>query len=79
VRLTLDPAACDGFGYCVEILRELLSFDEWGFPIVERRAVPGHLLDAARQAAQSCPRRALTVSDLAADGSGDRTRPARRT
>jgi ferredoxin len=61
VKITLDPVACDGFGYCVEILPEVLSFDEWGFPIVGDRDVPDRFLPAARQAVRSCPRRALAL------------------
>ena len=60
MRITVDPAACDGFGYCVEMLPELMSVDEWGFPGRGANAdVPAGLLDAARQAARACPRRAL--------------------
>ena len=61
MRITVDPAACDGFGYCAEMLPELLTLDEWGFPIVARAEVPGELLKAARQAARLCPRRAVSL------------------
>ncbi len=59
MRITLDPAACDAFGYCVEILPEVLAPDEWGFPIIADAEVPGHLGRAALQAVRACPRRAL--------------------
>ncbi|MGA3216507.1 MAG: ferredoxin [Acidimicrobiales bacterium] len=61
MRIALDPVACDGFGYCVEILPEVLSFDEWGFPVVFEGEVPDKLLGAARQAVRFCPRRALAL------------------
>ena len=62
MKMVLDPAACDGFGYCAEILPELISLDEWGFPIVaDRGVVPEELLGAAGQAVRLCPRRALRL------------------
>jgi ferredoxin len=60
--ITVDPAACDGFGYCTEMLPELMALDEWGFPVVSEREVPGELLEAARHAARACPRRALLLA-----------------
>ncbi len=61
MRITVDPAACDGFGYCAEMLPELVSLDEWGFPVVSGAEVPDELLKAARQAARVCPRRAVSL------------------
>lgn len=62
MRISVDPAACDGFGYCAEMVPELMALDEWGFPVVSQHEVPGELLDAARQAARACPRRALLLA-----------------
>jgi ferredoxin len=63
MKITIDPAACDGFGYCVEMLPEVLSLDEWGFPIVADGKIPDNLLRTARQAVQFCPRRALRLEE----------------
>jgi ferredoxin len=63
IRLVINPAVCDGFGYCAEILPEYVSLDEWGFPVLATEAVPERLLRAARQAACSCPRRALRLME----------------
>jgi ferredoxin len=68
MRITVDPGACDGFGYCVEMLPELMAIDEWGFPVVTGPQVPGGLLEAARQAARACPRRALLLSGDGREG-----------
>jgi ferredoxin len=59
MRISVDPSACDGFGYCAEMLPELVSLDEWGFPIVSDGEVPEQLRRAAKQAVKFCPRRAL--------------------
>ncbi len=53
MRISVDPAACDGFGYSAELVPELMALDEWGFPVVSQHEVPGELLDAARQASRA--------------------------
>ena len=63
MKITVDPAACDGFGYCAQMLPEILSLDEWGFPIVADGGIPEKLLRAARRAVQFCPRRALRLEE----------------
>ena len=60
-KLVVDPVACDGYGYCAELLPEFVTVDEWGFPIIERSVVPPVLLDLARRAVADCPRRALQL------------------
>ena len=32
LRLKVDPIACDGHGLCAELLPELVTLDDWGFP-----------------------------------------------
>lgn len=63
MRLVLDPAACDGFGFCAEILPEALAPDEWGFPVVQDGEIPADLVRIARQAVRACPRRALQLDE----------------
>jgi len=41
LRITIDPVACAAYGYCAEILPEAISFDEWGFPIINDRILQG--------------------------------------
>ena len=59
VRLRVNPVAYDAFGYCAELLPELVGVDEWGYPVMAEAPVPPHLLDLARRAVRDCPRRAL--------------------
>ena len=59
VRIVVDRIACDGRGLCAEILPELISLDDWGFPIVQQGAVPEDLLGAADDAIALCPKLAL--------------------
>lgn len=61
VRLAVDPVSCDAYGYCAELLPELVELDEWGYPVVAGEAVPLELVQRARKAARQCPRRALLL------------------
>ncbi len=65
-RLRVNPVACDGFGYCGELAPELVSLDEWGYPVLPDGVVPTALLDVAEAAVRECPRRALFLQAVAA-------------
>ena len=58
-RLRVDFIACDGRGLCAEALPELITLDDWGFPIVSDRDVPSRLLGDARVTVRTCPKLAL--------------------
>lgn len=64
VRLRVDPIACDGRRLCAEILPELITLDDWGFPIVGDVDVPVRLLDEAREAVRICPKLALRLDRM---------------
>ena len=66
--VAVDPIACEGYGYCSEILGEMVTLDEWGYPIVSGDPVPPHLVAVARKAARDCPRRALLLSESTGAG-----------
>ncbi|MDA8298330.1 MAG: ferredoxin [Actinomycetota bacterium] len=61
LRLRIDPVACDGYGYCAELLPELVELDEWGYPIVSDPVVPTALEALARRCATACPRNAVLL------------------
>jgi len=60
-RLRVNPVACDAFGYCAELVPELVRRDEWGFPVLEAGPIPLRLFELARRAVRECPRRALFI------------------
>ena len=64
VRLRVDPISCDAFGYCVELLPEIVGVDEWGYPVLPDSPVPVHLVDLAKRAVKDCPRRALFLEKV---------------
>jgi ferredoxin len=59
--IKVDPIACEAYGYCAELLPDLVVLDEWGYPIVDGSPVPPDQVDRARRAAKECPRRAFTL------------------
>ncbi len=60
-RLRVNPIACDGRGLCAEILPELITLDDWGFPIIRPGGVPDHLHVEARGTIRICPQLALRL------------------
>ena len=60
-KLRVNPIACSGHGLCAELLPELITLDEWGFPIVTDRPVPAGLARKARRAVTDCPALALKL------------------
>jgi ferredoxin len=63
LKVTIDPVACEAYGYCAELLPEAISLDEWGYPIVNDRLLPAELMDLAKRAVRDCPKRAITVRE----------------
>jgi ferredoxin len=63
-HLRVDPIACDGRGLCAEGLPELITLDDWGFPIASGQPVPAWLLADARETVRACPKLALRLERL---------------
>jgi ferredoxin len=63
-ELRVDPIACAGHGACAELLPEMISLDEWGYPLLDRRPVPPGLERQARRAVSGCPVLALRLTRL---------------
>jgi len=61
MRLVVDPVLCDGRGVCAEVLPEVITLDDWGFPIAERGELDPRLEGAAEEAVRLCPRLALRL------------------
>jgi ferredoxin len=63
LRLRVNPIACTGHGMCAELLPEIISLDQWGYPILASGAVPRPLAGHARRAAELCPTLALLIDE----------------
>jgi ferredoxin len=65
-RLHVDWTRCDGHGLCVDLVPELLTRDEWGYPLARDPGdtaldVDRTVLTHARRAVDMCPLLALTL------------------
>jgi ferredoxin len=64
-RLHVDWTRCDGHGLCADLLPEVLTRDEWGYPLARDRQrglelAPG-LREHAEMAVEHCPLLALRL------------------
>ena len=60
-HLRVDPLLCDAYGYCAELLPEVITLDEWGYPVIDPGPLPEAVLADARRAASACPMLALRL------------------
>jgi ferredoxin len=63
-QLRVNPIECSGHGACAELLPEMISLDEWGYPLIDPRPVPPALQRRARRAVSNCPVLALHLNRL---------------
>jgi ferredoxin len=73
-RLRVNPIGCDGHGLCADLFPEMIKLDEWGYPLLDGRDVPAHLLVHARRAVVACPTLALALTERT--GPAERAAPA---
>jgi ferredoxin len=64
-ELLIDRTRCVGHGSCAELLPELLTLDEWGYPSNPAGPVGTGLLRYARRAVTTCPVLALRLVEPA--------------
>ena len=64
MRLTVDGASCMGHGRCYEMAPDLLTYDDEGYVTIRSATieVPAGQLEAAEDAAATCPEQAITLS-----------------
>ena len=60
-QMRVDWPACKGHGVCAELLPEVISLDEWGYPIVHE-PVRSDVLTMAKRAVKACPTLALRLT-----------------
>lgn len=63
-QLRVNPIDCTGHGLCAELLPELVTLDEWGYPILPDHPVPARLERQARRAVTDCPALALMLAKV---------------
>ena len=68
VVLHIDRIACDGRGTCAELLSELITLDDWGYPIIAACPVPEDLERLAHAVVELCPKMALQLRVAEVEG-----------
>jgi ferredoxin len=63
--LEIDRIRCDGHGLCAELLPEVITLDDWAYPIIKAGTIPPPLLEHARRAIDACPVLALRLARTA--------------
>jgi ferredoxin len=63
VRLTVDGASCMGHGRCYVMAPDLLAYDDEGYVTIRDLEidVPDDQVEAAEDAAGTCPEQAITL------------------
>jgi ferredoxin len=67
VRLSVDQARCEGFGYCETEAPDLLHIDDDGDLVLDVDALDAEQSGRARAAVRVCPVAALIISSEAGD------------
>ncbi len=66
-RLHIDWTRCDARGMCTELLPDLLTRDDWGYPLSRdgsrEPVIPAKDAKYAKAAVKRCPRLALRILD----------------
>jgi methionine sulfoxide reductase heme-binding subunit len=77
LRLEVDPIRCIGHGLCAELLPDLITLDQWGYPLLAGQGqVPAYLDARARRAVTDCPALALRLGAVPAGADRDAARTA---
>lgn len=74
LAFAVDRIRCDGYGLCAEMLPELISLDDWGYPILRRGAIHDDLEVLARRTVEACPVLALRIVQREASASSTDSR-----
>ena len=58
-RVRIDWSRCDGHGLCAALLPGAITRDEWGYPVIDERAMNAVPTAALKRAVTACPALAL--------------------
>jgi len=60
--LVVDPIRCAAHGLCAQEMPEVITLDEWGYPVIDLGPLPPHGVRRAKIAASACPVLALRLT-----------------
>ena len=62
MKACVDPELCSGCGPCADICPEVFELNEEGIAIVKVDEIPADLEDLCKEALESCPSQAISIS-----------------
>ena len=62
MNVEVDADCCGGFGQCVALCPDVFELTDAGYAVVLRPDVPAEFEAVVRQAEQTCPTHAITVT-----------------
>lgn len=63
MKVRVDPKRCQAHNRCYMACPEVYKTDEQGYAYVEDGEVPEGLREAARRGAETCPEKAISVTE----------------
>jgi ferredoxin len=60
MKVAVDDGRCRGHGMCLTICPEVFDLTDDGYAVADPEEVPSGLEDAAREAIENCPERAIS-------------------
>ena len=60
MKVAVDDGRCRGHGMCLTICPEVFELTDGGYAVADPEEVPAGLEDAAREAIENCPERAIS-------------------
>lgn len=63
MRVTVDEDRCAGHGMCLTLCPEVFDLTDDGWAVADPEEVPAEHEDAAREAIDNCPERAIREID----------------
>jgi ferredoxin len=60
MKVAVDDGRCRGHGMCLTICPEVFELTDDGYAVADPEVVPAGLEDAAREAIENCPERAIS-------------------
>ena len=59
MRVRVDPARCQGYAICAELVPGRFTLDDWGFAQAVAADVPAAETDVVEEAVRECPVNAI--------------------
>jgi ferredoxin len=63
MKVHVDPESCQGHLRCIQYAPDVFEVDDLGYASTSAATIPNEREEAVRQAAATCPERAITITE----------------